>query len=96
MNTTIYIISGMTCEGCVTRVKATLNTFADNVEVTLNPPQVNLNNCNATLETLTNRHHQSISSVFVIATSNSDHFEAELAIKPLRVAGDEVPPTDVA
>ena len=52
MNTTIYTISGMTCEGCVTRVKATLNTFADNVEVTLNPPQVNLNNCNATLETL--------------------------------------------
>lgn len=52
MSISTYTISGMTCEGCVTRVKATLNTFADHVEVTLNPPQVNLNNCNATLETL--------------------------------------------
>ena len=47
-----YVVSGMTCGGCVARVKATLTPFADNVEVTLNPPQATLSNSNATLETL--------------------------------------------
>lgn len=47
-----YVVSGMTCGGCVARVKATLTPFADNVEVTLNPPQATFSNSNATLETL--------------------------------------------
>jgi len=47
-----YVVSGMTCGGCVARVKATLAAFADNVEVTLNPPQATLSNSSATLETL--------------------------------------------
>jgi len=47
-----YVVSGMTCGGCVARVKATLAAFADNVEVTLNPPQATLSNSGATLETL--------------------------------------------
>ena len=39
MKQIIYTISGMTCGGCVNRVKNTLATMAKTVEVTLNPPQ---------------------------------------------------------
>jgi copper chaperone CopZ len=39
MSKMIYQVSGMTCGGCVNRVKATLANFASNVEVTLEPPQ---------------------------------------------------------
>jgi copper chaperone CopZ len=39
MNKIIYQVSGMTCGGCVNRVKTTLASFAESVEVTLEPPQ---------------------------------------------------------
>jgi len=39
MKQTLYTISGMTCGGCVNRVKNTLTKMANSVEVTLNPPQ---------------------------------------------------------
>jgi copper chaperone CopZ len=39
MKQTLYTISGMTCGGCVNRVKNTLSAMSSHVEVTLNPPQ---------------------------------------------------------
>ena len=36
---TVYSITGMTCGGCVNRVKTTLAPLAESVEVTLDPPQ---------------------------------------------------------
>lgn len=45
MNTNrIYTVTGMTCNNCVAKVKATLAPYAEAVEVTLNPPQVKLTN----------------------------------------------------
>ena len=35
---TIYAVSGMTCGGCVARVKAVLDQFSTDVKVTLEPP----------------------------------------------------------
>ncbi len=37
---TVYSVKGMTCGGCMNRVKATLTPLAEIVEVTLEPPQV--------------------------------------------------------
>lgn len=42
----------MTCGGCVNRVKTTLAAFAENVAVTLNPPQAVLTNANADIDAL--------------------------------------------
>lgn len=44
MSITKYQVSGMTCGGCVARVKAALAPMADEVEVTLQPPEVLLRN----------------------------------------------------
>ncbi len=52
MSISKYTVSGMTCGGCVGRVKATLNGLADNAEVTLNPPEAILINAHADLDTL--------------------------------------------
>jgi copper chaperone CopZ len=49
---TIYSITGMTCGGCVNRVKTTLMPFAESVEVTLDPPQAVLKSPTADLATL--------------------------------------------
>lgn len=51
---TVYSVTGMTCGGCVNRVKATLAPFAESVEVTLDPPQVVLKSTTADLATLNN------------------------------------------
>jgi Cu+-exporting ATPase len=37
-----YTIAGMHCGGCVARVKKALQPLADEVEVTLEPPQARL------------------------------------------------------
>ena len=37
-----YQVSGMTCGGCVNRVKTTLSEYASHVDVTLDPPQATL------------------------------------------------------
>ncbi len=47
-----YSVSGMTCGGCVNRVKTTLADFAERVEVTLEPPQATLTNPITDLSTL--------------------------------------------
>jgi copper chaperone CopZ len=47
-----YQVSGMTCGGCVARVKATLASMAEHVEVTLDPPQAILTNSNQSLAAL--------------------------------------------
>lgn len=47
-----YTVSGMTCGGCVARVQSTLAKFADNAEVTLNPPQAKLTNSKQNIEAL--------------------------------------------
>ena len=49
---TQYALSGMTCGGCVSRVKATLSEYAESVEVTLQPPQALLTNAHVALDTL--------------------------------------------
>jgi copper chaperone CopZ len=47
-----YSVSGMTCGGCVNRVKTTLADYAEAVEVTLDPPQATLTNPITDLSTL--------------------------------------------
>ena len=47
-----YSVSGMTCGGCVNRVKTTLGDFAERVEVKLEPPQAALTNPITDLSTL--------------------------------------------
>ena len=37
-----YLVSGMTCGGCVNRVKTVLQTFGQEVTVTLDPPQATI------------------------------------------------------
>jgi copper chaperone CopZ len=54
MSITKYQVSGMTCGGCVNRVKTTLHAFAEHVEVTLEPPQVVLTAPSADLNALNN------------------------------------------
>lgn len=49
---TFYSVTGMTCGGCVSRVQTTLESFAESVEVTLDPPQVMLKSPTADLATL--------------------------------------------
>ncbi len=49
---TVYSVTGMTCGGCVNRVKTKLADFAESVEVTLEPPQVVLKSPTADLATL--------------------------------------------
>lgn len=44
MTIATYLVSGLTCGGCVTKVKGLLEPYADNVEVTLNPPHAILKN----------------------------------------------------
>ncbi len=39
---TIYSIAGMTCNNCVARVQSALTPYADEIEVTLKPPQIKL------------------------------------------------------
>lgn len=47
-----YAVDGMHCGGCVSRVKSTLASFAEQVEVTLTPPQASLTNSRASLAEL--------------------------------------------
>ncbi len=49
---TVYSVTGMTCGGCVNRVKTTLKPFAESVEVTLDPPQAVLKSKTVDLATL--------------------------------------------
>lgn len=49
---TIYSVTGMTCSGCVNRVKTTLAPLAESVDVTLEPPQAVLNGATADLAAL--------------------------------------------
>ena len=49
---TNYSISGMTCNNCVARVQAALAPFADEVTVTLKPPQVKLTGQKVDVKTL--------------------------------------------
>ncbi len=49
---TIYPITGMTCNNCVARVQAALAPYADEVEVTLKPPQIRLAGKKVNVETL--------------------------------------------
>ncbi len=48
----IYAITGMTCNNCVARVQAALAPFADEVTVTLKPPQIKLAGQKADINTL--------------------------------------------
>lgn len=48
----IYTITGLTCNNCVAKVKATLAPLVDSVEVSLDPPQITLS-----------AHHSDIASL---------------------------------
>ncbi len=52
MATIKYKVSGLTCDGCVNRVKNALSNFADNTEVTLIPPAATLTNAKADINEL--------------------------------------------
>ena len=52
MMKTIYTVTGMTCGGCVNRVKTALAPLAQSVEVTLDPPKVVLENSSVDLAAL--------------------------------------------
>ncbi len=54
MTTIQYKVSGLTCGGCVSRVKNTLSDYAEDVEVTLTPPQATLTNPRKALDQLNN------------------------------------------
>ena len=43
-NTTIYKLSGLTCNNCANKVTVALKPFAESVEVTLKPQQIKLTN----------------------------------------------------
>jgi copper chaperone CopZ len=47
-----YQVSGLTCGGCVSRVKNTLSDYAESVEVTLSPPEATLTNPNTEMNDL--------------------------------------------
>ena len=49
---TTYSITGLSCDHCIARVKATLVPYADAVEVSLKPPQIRLTGQTADVETL--------------------------------------------
>jgi copper chaperone CopZ len=49
-----YEVSGLTCEGCVKRVKALLENHAESVEVTLTPPEALLQQPKADIGSLNN------------------------------------------
>jgi copper chaperone CopZ len=59
MQKIIYHVSGMTCGGCVNRVKTTLAPFASEVVVTLDPPQAILTQPKASITEL----NQSLSQI---------------------------------
>jgi cation transport ATPase len=54
MTTIRYEVSGLTCEGCVKRVKSLLENHAESVEVTLSPPQAILHEPKTTIGSLNN------------------------------------------
>lgn len=47
-----YQVSGLTCNGCVNRVKSSLVDYAEQVEVTLSPPEVTLTNPKSDIDLL--------------------------------------------
>lgn len=49
---TVYSVTGMTCGGCVNRVKTALIPLAETVDVTLSPPQASLKSPTADLAAL--------------------------------------------
>lgn len=59
MSDITYEVTGLTCGGCVNRVKQTLASYAEVVSVTLTPPQAFLTNANADIATL----NQALASV---------------------------------
>ncbi len=49
---TIYSITGLTCNNCVAKVQAALVPYADEVEVTLKPPEISITGQKAGVEKL--------------------------------------------
>lgn len=52
MSTIQYKVTGMTCGGCVNRVKTTLEPLAESVIVTLQPPVATLTNATSNMDAL--------------------------------------------
>ena len=90
MSKIIYQVSGMTCGGCVNRVKTTLADFAENVEVTLEPPQAVLGEPSADMATLNaalrkvgNYQLSEIKSTPIITENNTETSNWFITYKPL-------------
>lgn len=82
-----YQVSGMTCGGCVARVKATLVPMAEHVEVTLEPPQAIITNSHQSLMAL----NQALAGV---GNYQLSALEAKSAAQPLK--SEDVPKSWVA
>ncbi len=68
---TVYSVTGMTCGGCVNRVKTTLAPLAESVEVTLDPPQAVLKSPKVDLPTLN------------AALAKVGHYELHTIVEPV-------------
>ena len=80
MKTIIYDVAGMTCGGCVNRVKTTLQEFGADVVVTLEPPQAAITDPTANLHQL----NQALSKVghYTLSTQPSpEHVDTD-AVSP--------------
>ncbi|MBC7756637.1 MAG: heavy-metal-associated domain-containing protein [Bdellovibrio sp.] len=87
---TTYAVSGMTCGGCVARVKAALSQFSADVKVTLEPPQavlsapsVDISALNTALITAGNYQLSEISNAPIIANGVSEKNSWFTTYKPL-------------
>ena len=100
-NKTTYAVSGMTCCGCVARVKAALDQFSADVKVTLEPPlavlsapSVNITALNVALSkagkykiTELNTNELKISELNISDLSNDDAKTRELNKAPIIANG---------
>jgi copper chaperone CopZ len=87
---TIYSISGLTCKHCVAKVEAALTPHADEVEVSLKPPQIrlagqkeNVESLNARLKNIGNYHIGAEILPENHAKNNADEKSFFVTYKPL-------------
>jgi copper chaperone CopZ len=80
MKTIVYDVAGMTCGGCVNRVNTTLQPFAAEVIVTLNPPQARLTDPTANLaqmnQALSQVGHYTLSAIAPLHKPNTQEKSA--------------------
>ena len=90
INKTTYLVSGMTCGGCVARVKAALSQFSEEVEVTLEPPlavlsapSVSITALNTALSKVGNYQLSEVNKTPIIGKSVTETSSWFVTYKPL-------------